>query len=935
MAQATDQGMDPMLRRVVPVLVCLLAAGGLVAAPAAQAARPTLLSELVQPQDVKVVDRGVGSVSLTWQAPSDSLLTTDYRVELRTISTAWSVYEDGVSDATQATVTGLATGVGYWFRVTSLGTGWESQPVVSSSSPTSAATIGIALGGSKTCLLMSNREERCWGSSLPQDGESLGYAQVMDISAEEDSDCGLFADGSVICRGLTSPALTDAVAVDSAGGNSPGGYACALRATATAVCWGANMYHQVSPSDQNPVGATDPGLTNVVAIAAGTATTCAVVASGHVFCWGYGQYGQIGDGQLATRSTPTEVTGISDAVDVSVGGGTACALHVSGAVSCWGNVFSDIAVFPNSASPVAVPGLNDAQSVSDGSTTCALRLSGTVYCWGWNGQGQIGDGTTTTRSSPVQMGDFDNAVAVAVGGEHSCALLDTGSLKCFGQNAAFPIPANQMSNPAILPAGPPSDVGNLAATSATASTVALHWTPASPDATPITGYRIQLMSGGQWVGQADLGPAASSFELTGLQAATSYRVRVVADSAAGQSNSHWIWVGTTGSGTTRATVVTPGGAEVVGGSVTWQTADGDFRSSQPYGLTANGVVDLQRTPAQSGVVRLVGGTLPNGAKVTGQWAVRFRAGGLVLVTPPPPSTGTKTVRTLLPNGESVAGSQITVSGLSAETHLSGFTFDAPPGARSGTTDGSGFFMASGYPSGAPSATAVYDDGVLWQRVRDVPLAQDSTDIAFQEMPWLEVGQETMSADANDTVGVQIVVTPAGFSGRTELGSRGTAASRSVAGVRVRIAPPAGANQSACQAKLSGLTDQRGRVTLRVCATKSGVYRIRGEGAAATSWLMLKVRGAAPLPPTSVSGISPRLGAAKIAWNVPLFAGGATISSYKVKLVGGGKTVVKTVSGARRSVIWTGLRHAVTYSASVVAVTRFGASPPAVTRVPVA
>jgi alpha-tubulin suppressor-like RCC1 family protein len=141
---------------------------------------------------------------------------------------------------------------------------------------------------------------------------------------------------------------------------------------------------------------------------------------------------------------------------VSAGGGGdfSCALLQSGGVDCWGdNAFGQLgdgtttgpdycAGFACSSTPVAVSGLTNATAVSTGySHSCALLQSGGVDCWGINSSGELGDGTTTgpdcagsCSSTPVAVSGLTNATAVAVGNSHSCALLQGGGVDCWGDN---------------------------------------------------------------------------------------------------------------------------------------------------------------------------------------------------------------------------------------------------------------------------------------------------------------------------------------------------------------------------------------------------------------------------------------------------------------------------------------------------------------------
>ena len=73
---------------------------------------------------------------------------------------------------------------------------------------------------------------------------------------------------------------------------------------------------------------------------------------------------------------------------------------------------------------------------SGGSTSCLIYDNGDLYCWGRNNQGQLGIGSTTTQSSPqlVNLGIGRTAKSVSLSGYHTCAILDDGSVKCWGQN---------------------------------------------------------------------------------------------------------------------------------------------------------------------------------------------------------------------------------------------------------------------------------------------------------------------------------------------------------------------------------------------------------------------------------------------------------------------------------------------------------------------
>ena len=129
----------------------------------------------------------------------------------------------------------------------------------------------------------------------------------------------------------------------------------------------------------------------------------------------------------------------AEAVSVSLGDDHSCALLDDGKVMCWGkNNYGQLGDGSNTdrSSPVEVSGLLNAQSIALGSShSCALLTDGKVMCWGYNSKGQLGDGTTSARIFPVQVSGITTATGIAVGSEHSCAVLADGKVMCWGSNS--------------------------------------------------------------------------------------------------------------------------------------------------------------------------------------------------------------------------------------------------------------------------------------------------------------------------------------------------------------------------------------------------------------------------------------------------------------------------------------------------------------------
>jgi alpha-tubulin suppressor-like RCC1 family protein len=158
----------------------------------------------------------------------------------------------------------------------------------------------------------------------------------------------------------------------------------------------------------------------VKAITTGGQHTCALTESGGVKCWGNNSQGQLGNVRQPTSTVPLNVAGLMNGVtmiaagvgsvrelEVFVGAHT-CALITTGGVKCWGN--NDDGQLGegktiNRDTPVDVVGLTaDVKGISSGAHhSCALSITGNVKCWGDNSQGQLGNGTTSDSPIPVDV----------------------------------------------------------------------------------------------------------------------------------------------------------------------------------------------------------------------------------------------------------------------------------------------------------------------------------------------------------------------------------------------------------------------------------------------------------------------------------------------------------------------------------------------------
>jgi alpha-tubulin suppressor-like RCC1 family protein len=207
-------------------------------------------------------------------------------------------------------------------------------------------------------------------------------------------------------------------------------------------CWGHGGYGELgngtTTSYTVPVSVTN--ISTAKAVFGGEYAFCARLLTGALDCWGNGSDGQLGDGSNSGSDVPAGVRGITNATGVTSGNYNFCARLSTGGLDCWGNGFNGQlgdGSGNNSDVPVPVAKITGVKAVSNsGSSVCAVLSSGNVDCWGYNGSGQLGDGTTANSDVPVTVLGITNATAVAgniVGGSF-CAVLSTGQLKCWGFN---------------------------------------------------------------------------------------------------------------------------------------------------------------------------------------------------------------------------------------------------------------------------------------------------------------------------------------------------------------------------------------------------------------------------------------------------------------------------------------------------------------------
>jgi alpha-tubulin suppressor-like RCC1 family protein len=254
---------------------------------------------------------------------------------------------------------------------------------------------------------------------------------------------GQLGDGSTTSRPapIQVSDLNDATAL--AGGEY---FSLALKSDGTVWAWGEGANGQLgngSPYDQyTPVQVSV--LSGVHAIAAGDSHSLALKSDGTLRAWGYNAYGQLGDGTTISRSTPVPVSDLTGIIAIAGGGlytsytSHSLALNANGTVWAWGKNHTGQlgdGTTTERHTPVQVSDLYSVTAISAGILhSLALKSNGTVWAWGNNSQGRLGDGTTTHHYTPVQVSDLTQIIAIAGGGNHSLALKSGGTVWAWGYN---------------------------------------------------------------------------------------------------------------------------------------------------------------------------------------------------------------------------------------------------------------------------------------------------------------------------------------------------------------------------------------------------------------------------------------------------------------------------------------------------------------------
>ena len=293
------------------------------------------------------------------------------------------------------------------------------------SSPQSSTLRTLTATKDHTCLTQSDHGMYCWGDGGQK---KLGTTSTTDL--------------------LTPTEITNTNIRFSPVGSAGQEHTCSLSSDGSLMCWGKyeEIYGSASTSIVSPTQMVSSQLYDLVDLSSQYSHTCYLNIAGDVQCFGKNDAGQLGLGYENSNRGPGHGVDVSfpdqgKAISMGAGFEFSCSLMRNGTVYCWGsNNFGQLGdgTTTDSSTPVEVQLTQSAKAIDLGqSHACALLVNNDLMCWGRNNVGQLGSNTLTDSTVPVRsiLPSSSQPVSFDAGTSHTCAALTDGSLHCWGLNS--------------------------------------------------------------------------------------------------------------------------------------------------------------------------------------------------------------------------------------------------------------------------------------------------------------------------------------------------------------------------------------------------------------------------------------------------------------------------------------------------------------------
>jgi alpha-tubulin suppressor-like RCC1 family protein len=350
----------------------------------------------------------------------------------------------------------------------------------------------MSVGEHTVCALNPTNSVLCWGANdLEQFGSTTPLGSASPVASPAPAlarfadgmgqhFCGVTASHTATCWGrnqfggigggpglpfLVPPTLVVG-GLEWAGVSTSRQTSCGVSTTGAGYCWGFNQRGEIGSasislgSANDTPHAIDGGLT-FKTVVAGWISACGIISSGETYCWGDNTSGQLGRGFIDSSTvvtghpTPARVETTERFIQLTIGARQMCGLTADHRAFCWGdNTLGQLGDGSTTARAVPTPvgttlrfsyiatssGLPfvakltlPAVQQGQAAFTCALTEAGAPYCWGWNGGGQLGDGSTSDRLTPVAVSGNLHLTTLGLGGTAACGLRGAG-VWCWGWN---------------------------------------------------------------------------------------------------------------------------------------------------------------------------------------------------------------------------------------------------------------------------------------------------------------------------------------------------------------------------------------------------------------------------------------------------------------------------------------------------------------------